>query len=119
MPEQIIDLNIVEEAKSVMNDKFPLMIEYFLEDSENYIKSIKESMEANDISQVVSPSHTIKSSAKQLGAIRLSEYAKQVEELSRNISEGTGGDVTDLQDICEKLYEAFAESEPELKKLLS
>jgi len=118
MSDQIIDLSIVEETKSVMKDKFPMMVEFFLEDGEEYINAIKKAMEAKDASQVVSPSHTIKSSAKQLGAIKLSEYAKKAEELSRSISEEKNGDISELQSICDSLYQSFDEVVPELKKQL-
>ena len=72
---KIINHEYLAEARSVMKDKFPTMIEYFLEDSATYINSIKDGLAANDAAQIAAPAHTIKSSAGQLGAEKISEIA--------------------------------------------
>ena len=108
----------VEEARSVMQDKFPLMVEYFLEDAATYISSIDEGLAANEAEKVQSTAHTIKSSANQLGADKMSDAAKQIEYLARDIMAGNSNDFEELSNLCEKLKEAFNEATPELKKLM-
>jgi HPt (histidine-containing phosphotransfer) domain-containing protein len=112
-----INWESVEEIKSMMNDKFAMMVQFFLEDTVGYLDTINTGLAADDASQVVSPAHTIKSSAKQLGADKLSEFAKKMENLSREISEGEGGDMAELKSLAAQLQDAFNEIEPEFKKL--
>jgi HPt (histidine-containing phosphotransfer) domain-containing protein len=114
---QIINMASVEEARSIMKDKFPMMIEYFLEDAVMYIKSIEEGVVANDASMVKSPAHTIKSSANQMGAEKMSEIAKQMEQIANEMIDGGTADFSQLATLFEQLKAAFAEAEQELKKL--
>ena len=115
---EIINLASVEEARSIMQDKFPLMIEYFLEDTSTYMNSINEGLAANDAEKVQSPAHTIKSSAAQIGADKVSNLAKQIEHMAKEILNGDSQNFEEISSLFEKLKEAFAEAEPELKKLM-
>lgn len=115
---QIINMASVDEAKSVMKDKFPMMIEYFLEDAAMYINSIDEGLKAKDADKVKSPAHTIKSSANQLGADKVSDISKQMENMAKDMLDGGAGDFDQLNALFEELKAAFAEAEPELKKLM-
>ncbi len=115
---QIINLSSVEDARTIMQDKFPLMIEYFLEDAATYINSIDEGLAANDAEKVQAPAHTIKSSAAQIGADKVSDLAKQIECMAKDIMNSNSQDFQEISSLCKKLKEAFAETEPELKKLM-
>lgn len=114
---QIINQDSVDEAKSIMKDKFPTMIEYFLEDAVNYIRSIEEGLKISDHESVEFNAHTIKSSANQLGAEKMSDIAKKIEHLAKEIKGGTG-DVQELNALFKELKTSFAQAEPELKKLV-
>lgn len=116
MPE-IINMQAAKETKQVMGENFSLMIEYFLEDTAMYMNSITEGLASKDAECIKIPAHTIKSSSKQLGADRLSELARQIEYLSTDILEGKAGDFDKLTSLFEELKAAFAEVEPEIKKL--
>ncbi|MDB2414948.1 Hpt domain-containing protein [Rickettsiales bacterium] len=113
-----INWDTIEGAKSLMGDKFTIMIEYFLEDTATYIDAINNGLNSNDIEQVKVSAHTIKSSALQIGADKVSEIAKDMEVISIAILENSDSDLSKLNSLCENLKDAFSKAEPELKKLL-
>lgn len=106
----ILDADIFNEAKSVMKTKFPTMVQYFLEDSETYILSIREGVLSESSEKIVSPAHTLKSSSKQLGAMRVSEIAKAMEALAREQLDAGKNDVTHFVELLAQLDAAFAET---------
>lgn len=97
---EIFDMRIVQEAKDTMKTKFPLMVEYFLEDSQIYVNDIKSGK------TVTEAAHTLKSSSRQMGAVKLSNIAREIEEVSRG-----GGQPTvylaPLEEAYREVVEAF------------
>jgi len=107
--EPVLDMSVVEEAKAMMKNKFPTMIEYFLEDSATYIAAIRDGIVTKNAEQIVSPAHTLKSSSRQMGAMVMSALAKQVEEQARQIKD-TGGDINVFTPLVVSLDRAFGET---------
>ena len=116
---EIINMSIVEEAKELMSDRFPMMVKYFLEDTQMYLEEIARGVSENNAEMAISPAHTIKSSAKQLGAERVSEVSKAIEELCRDITENGNDDFAQFEKIYEELKEEINVASPELTKLCS
>ena len=112
---QYLDDVAVVKAKSMMKRRFPTMIEYFLEDTQNYLEQIKEGLEAKDYSQLVVPSHTIKSSSRQMGAFAVSDLAREIESLARSEE----GSFETLLVLTEQLQEQFDLSRIDFNYLLS
>jgi len=115
---QIINNDTIEEVRSVMKDKLPMMVEYYLEDSAVYISSIGEGLASNDVEKIKPAAHTLKSSSAQLGAERVSEIAKEIEHDANNMIENGGSDFSQIKQLFEGLKAAFAEAEPEFKKII-
>jgi len=113
----IINLVTVNEAKILMTDHFPTMVTYFLEDTEMYLQEIERGVQEKNAELAISPAHTIKSSAKQLGAEQVSNVAKEIEELCRNIIDKHSSDFTQFEQLCLKLKSEIDAATPELKKL--
>ncbi len=114
---QVINLKIVEEAKSLMNDRFPMMVKYFIEDTEMYMEEIERAIKDNNVEVAISPAHTIKSSAKQLGVERVSTVAKSLEELSRALHTKGEGISAEFKKLFEQLKKEFEAAMPELNKM--
>lgn len=113
---QVINLSIVEEAKELMGDRFPTMVKYFLEDTEMYLSEIEKGLAHKDANMVLSPAHTIKSSAKQLGAEHVSDAARQLELHCREIMDGTSEDYDHMERLYNELREQAEEVTPHLEK---
>ena len=74
--DPILDPVLLAEAKAMLQEKFSRIVGYFLEDSARYISEIEAGLASQQIDAVVPPAHTLKSSAWQIGACRLSNIAK-------------------------------------------
>lgn len=112
--ESVLDMDAVDEVKTVMSGKFPIMLKYFLEDSAGYIASIHNALATQSAQDMIVPAHTLKSSSRQMGAKSLSVLAKQIEEMARQ-SGAAGGDsmdafaplVGDLDQVFGQTKQAF------------
>ena len=95
IPPTPLDEVAVAEARATMQDKFPRLVSFFLEDAATYIGQIQKGFMASDAQQMVPPSHTLKSSARQMGAMQLSDAAKHIETEARK-AVGSGSSVNHL-----------------------
>ncbi len=96
MSQQHIDHNTINNMKLLMEDKFQMLIERFLQDAEKYIKTIEDGITQNNIKIIVTPAHTLKSSSRQLGAIKLSDIAQNIEKLAKTGEMGNIANLTQL-----------------------
>lgn len=113
--KDVIDEDIITESKSLMGDKFSMVIEYFIEDTVGYISEIENAIKENDTSKAIAPAHTIKSSAKQLGVLRVFELAKNIEEFCRN--NNNSSNISELEKFYTELKKEASIAEKELKKI--
>jgi len=70
------------------------IIDLFVETTPAILETLRGAVEAGDYSEIQKGSHSIKSSAASIGAIQLSEIAKELEILARAI---TGGQIVEDQ----------------------
>jgi len=112
---EIINIETLDTAKNLLGDRFSLIIKYFLEDTQAYLSEIAKGLKDKNI-RVVSSSHTIKSSAKQLGIDRVSEVAKQMEILCREIIDSNNQNWERLEKLYNSLNKELEKAIPELNK---
>ena len=115
---EILNYTIIEEAKQLMGDRFPSIIKYFLEDTQSYAEEIEKNIGEKNFEGVMIAAHTIKSSAKQIGTERISECAKQIEVLSKEIISGKSGDHEEIARLYEELKEEIEAAKPELNSAI-
>jgi len=113
-----LDQEILSEARDMMKARFPDMVKFYLEDSASYLKAIRGGLDESDPQKIISSAHTIKSSSRQLGAILVSEIAKDIEAIAREIVNDDGGDMTVIAQKLEQLIRHFEQTEANLKKYL-
>ncbi len=114
MDTPILDQTIVEEARAMMKTKFPTMVQYFFEDAEMYLAGVREGIAEKNIEKIVSPAHTLKSSSRQMGALRLSDIAKETEHLARD-QVNSGGDIQVFVSLLAQLEQTLAETKAAFK----
>jgi HPt (histidine-containing phosphotransfer) domain-containing protein len=117
LPLDIINMKTIAEAKALMNDRFPMMVKYFLEDMQIYLEEIEKGVQTKNVEMAISPAHTIKSSAKQLGVDRVSVIAKDIEELCRNLVDNRGEGFAKFEALYRQLKKEVDIATPELNKL--
>ncbi len=113
---EIINIQALETARDLLEDRFSVIIKYFLEDTEMYLSEIAKDLKEKNIRIISSCCHTIKSSAKQLGIDRVSEVAKQIEELSQEIIDTNNQNWEGLEELYHRLKDELEKAIPELNK---
>jgi diguanylate cyclase (GGDEF)-like protein len=82
--ERLLDMAILDELREDIGDAFPKMIEVFLEDTPTLFHKMEQGISAGDATAVADFAHCIKGAAKNLGANRLAEATRQLEEQGRS-----------------------------------
>lgn len=82
-PLEILDATMFEEAKSLLKDKFDFLLGCYIDDIELYMREIQDAVSNRNIEGIVRPAHTIKSTSKRMGAMRLSDIARDIELAAR------------------------------------
>ena len=113
----VLNEDIVNAARDSLQDKFSMMVEFYLEDAADYIAQIQAGLADDDPQKVVAPAHTLKSSSRQLGATQVGEIAAWLEEAART-AEGSESGVADLSARAAELSEAFIVLRPRLETLI-
>ena len=83
---EILDPALFEEAKLLLKDKFDFLLGCFIEDVAAYITEIEMAAAESNVEDIVRPAHTMKSTCIRMGAVRLSNIAKDIELAARKAS---------------------------------
>jgi HPt (histidine-containing phosphotransfer) domain-containing protein len=111
----LLDTSVMQETKAVMRDKFPKMVEYFLEDANTYINSIVQGVAERKLEAIIPPAHTAKSSSRQMGAMRMSVIAKAIELTAREATDNSA--VATIEQFLPALKEAYARTHEAFKQV--
>ncbi|HEU4838660.1 MAG TPA: response regulator [Micavibrio sp.] len=114
--DTIIDYALLEEARSLLKDKFDLLMDHYIEDVENYIRDIETAAACGDMEAVVRPAHTIKSTSKRMGALRLADLALAIELGARDAAKAGQPDAPALMEQIRALPGMFAQTRDMLLK---
>ena len=114
----VLDQEAIEGVRAAVEDQFPMMIKFYLEDSTGYIKELEEALSNGEIAPMVPPAHTLKSSSAQLGALQVSALACELEATTRAIIDAPDARKTaELPEMVSHLRAAFDLAVAELEKL--
>ena len=115
----VIDIEAVEEAKGILKGKYKQMIDVYFKNSTDYISEILEAIEDMNIDEMIRPAHTLKSSSKQMGAIMLSELAKEIEQITKQYEASDDPlpqeTLDKLRSLCNELMPLLTISDKELR----
>jgi HPt (histidine-containing phosphotransfer) domain-containing protein len=75
----VLAMDVINELREIMGNEYLGLVRLFLEDAPSHIERLKLAAASNDIAAMVAPSHTLKSSSANLGALSLSAIAKRIE----------------------------------------
>lgn len=83
----ILDEALFAEARALLKDKFDMLLGLFIEDVETYIREMQDAADKHNPEGLVRPAHTIKSTSKRMGAVRLSDIARDLERRAANANQ--------------------------------
>jgi len=80
----IVDEKVLRELQSIMGDEFIVLIESHLTHAPQLMSEIRVGIKVRDLSRVIRPVHSLKSGSANVGALRLSSAARQMEQDARS-----------------------------------
>lgn len=110
---KLLDDIAVDEARQILKEKYEDMLQVYIEDSLLYIKEIISAISQNDLNAAIRPAHTLKSTSKQMGAVKLSGIALDIECYAKE--GGKGGKITDITTLIEDAEVTFSETRQALQ----
>lgn len=121
----VLDSIAVASARDILKDKYDTMIDVYMKGSRERVEDIIKALNAHDIESVIRPAHTLKSSSRQMGAIRISDLAMDIEKAARIIAEQTPGNdkqatellIDDIEEAAEKLALVLEETEKAFREM--
>ena len=96
-----LDLDALKELKTIMGDEYSLLLETFLNDSVQRIRTIAEAVAAQDPIAIRRAAHSFKGSAGNMGALRLALICKSLEEI------GANGDIQGASSLLEDMHNEY------------
>jgi len=99
-----LDASVISDLIDVMGDEFTDLVRVYLEDTPKAVALQRDG--------IVAPSHSLKSTSANLGALRLAELAKRIEHGAR--SGNTGSDPVVLVNELKREYQQVARALNEL-----
>lgn len=107
-----IDNSVIDDLIDVMGEEFIELIEVYLRDTPANIKSLIQAASKNDIEAIIAPAHSLKSASANVGALQLSELAKEMELGGRK------GKLAHPLELATQLAKHYDRAAKELKKLI-
>lgn len=108
--EEYLDLDEINNMKSVMNNKFASFVDLYIEDTKNNIHKLLNLANNNGMAcNAAVLAHAIKSSSKQVGAKKVSELAEKIELNAKNLALIEANcavllsDIKKLEDLCKEV----------------
>jgi signal transduction histidine kinase/DNA-binding NarL/FixJ family response regulator/HPt (histidine-containing phosphotransfer) domain-containing protein len=109
----VLDTDVVRDLVEVMGDEFTDLVRVYLEDTPKSLAALEQAASRGDKEALIAPSHSLKSTSANLGALSLSELAKRLEHGARG---GTLGDEAPV--IVAEIKRTFQRVNAELNALL-
>jgi signal transduction histidine kinase/CheY-like chemotaxis protein len=78
-----LDQDVVRDLVEVMGNEFADLVRVYLEDTPKTLLRLHEAAMSGNVPELVGPAHSLKSTSANLGALGLSEIAKQIEHGAR------------------------------------
>jgi CheY-like chemotaxis protein/HPt (histidine-containing phosphotransfer) domain-containing protein len=109
-----VNQEIIQDLLEMMGSEFTDLVRVYLEDTPKSLALLERSAAEGDAEALIAPSHSLKSTSANLGALQLSEMAKRIEHGAR--SGNLGGEPVVL---VAQLTAEFQRVQNELKRLLA
>ncbi len=79
-----LDRDVVRDLLDVMGNEFADLVRVYLEDTPKTLLRLHEAAMSGNTPELVGPAHSLKSTSANLGALRLSDLARQIEHGARS-----------------------------------
>jgi len=83
-PGGTLDAGVIGDLIDVMGDEFTDLVRVYLEDTPKAVALLEQAAASGQAAGIIAPSHSLKSTSANLGAIRLSDLARRLEHGARS-----------------------------------
>ncbi len=104
---------VIEDLRDIMGPEFLSLVRVFLEDAPRAILRLQDAAAENDLPALIAAAHSLKSTSANLGAMDLSELARQLEHGGRR------NELGDATGLAQRLVDEFARVDHALRELLA
>lgn len=101
----LLDDEAVENARSILKAKYDDMVHVYIDNSWERVEEIIKAINENDVEAIIRPAHTLKSTSKQMGALKLSDMAKDIEYSAKAINNNDSENQGNIEDIARHMEE--------------
>lgn len=114
----VLDTQTVTNARKMLKSRYEEMVHIYLHTSEEYIAELKKSLSAQQIAEMIRPAHSLKSSSRQMGAVKLADFAFEIEKAAKSATrEPINGAALpeDIPELLRELEHIFAQTQTALQ----
>lgn len=112
-PAPPLDMELFEEARSLMGEKFLKLLGYFLDDTRYYLNQMDEAIRDGRPAPLAAAAHSLKASSHQFGAMAMAHSADAIETSARN------GQLENLSTLVPELRQQAEAIRPALESFLA
>jgi signal transduction histidine kinase/CheY-like chemotaxis protein len=106
----VLDEKVLHELREIMDDDYLALLQTYLRNAPQLVAQVREAITRSDVEAMVLPVHSLKSSSANVGALQLSELARDAERLAR------GGNLAEAEAAFRAVDAAFGAAEAALRE---
>lgn len=95
----VLDLNMLNELREIMEDDFPSLLETFLSESSRQYQDAAGAWQSSDMDQLRRAAHSLKGSCANIGAQELHQTCSDIEHAAKA---GEGEAIPDLLNVADQ-----------------
>ena len=104
--EAVVNTAVLSELQRAIGDALPAVVQTFVADAARYFDDLRQAVQAGDTGRIRDLAHTLKGSARNVGADRVADLADRVERLAG----GSNPDLAGLATLGEEFDRCHAEA---------
>ena len=84
MHDAVLNLDTIQNLKTIMGEEFPELVSIYLRDSCARLETFQAALAAQDFESLGFAAHSLKGSSANIGAMHLAEIAKCLEQSAKS-----------------------------------
>lgn len=106
----VLDTNAFNSFAELMGTNLAMVLKLHMDLADGYLQKMNAAFEVNDYKTISDIAHTFKSSSQQMGAMKVANIAKEIEQFTKTSTP----DIAKLKDLIEQIVQAQEETRPAL-----
>ena len=120
--DSVLNMEAIEEARSILKEEYDEMLEVYKISSQERIDEITSAIKSQDVELMIIAAHTLKSTSQQMGACMLSDIAKKIEYMGKDIQKNPAQQVeimTQISKMTESLKALFRDTKRAFNQMVA